>query len=63
MYCYKNASFPDSFPFCRKMESEIIRMLCNLYHGSANSSGTLTTSGTESIFLACLGNTTKKKMN
>lgn len=55
LYGFTNASFPEVFPSCRKMEAEVIRMLCSLFHGSAKSCGVLTTSGTESIILACLG--------
>ncbi|KAI6187078.1 hypothetical protein M3Y98_00203200 [Aphelenchoides besseyi] len=54
MYSHTNANFPDIYPGCRKMESEIIRMLCALFHGSARACGVVTTSGTESIILACI---------
>uniref|UniRef100_A0A915D1X6 sphinganine-1-phosphate aldolase n=1 Tax=Ditylenchus dipsaci TaxID=166011 RepID=A0A915D1X6_9BILA len=54
LYSFTNTSFPDIYPACRKMEAEIIRMLCSLYHGGARSCGALTTSGSESIILACL---------
>ncbi|KAI1710534.1 pyridoxal-dependent decarboxylase conserved domain-containing protein [Ditylenchus destructor] len=54
LYGFTNASYPDVFPGCRKMEAEVIRMLCSLYHGGGRSCGAVTTSGTESIILACL---------
>ncbi|KAI6234562.1 Sphingosine-1-phosphate lyase 1 [Aphelenchoides fujianensis] len=54
LYSHTNANFVDIYPACRKMESEIIRMLCSLYHGGPRSCGTVTTSGTESIILACI---------
>lgn len=55
LYSHTNANFPDVFPACRKMEAEIIRMLCSLYHGPPRSCGTVSTSATESIILACNG--------
>jgi sphinganine-1-phosphate aldolase len=36
------------------MEAELIRMVCNLYSGDAESCGIATSGGTESIILACL---------
>lgn len=50
---YTNPLHPDLFPGLRKMEAEIIRMVCTLFKGSAESCGSVTTGGTESIFLAC----------
>ncbi|CAG0893097.1 unnamed protein product [Darwinula stevensoni] len=44
----------DIFPGCRKMEAEIVRMVCNIFHGGKNSCGVLTSGGTESLILACL---------
>uniref|UniRef100_A0A7E4WBK1 sphinganine-1-phosphate aldolase n=1 Tax=Panagrellus redivivus TaxID=6233 RepID=A0A7E4WBK1_PANRE len=52
LFAYSNANFPDVFPACRKMEAEIVRMLCSLYHGGVKSTGAFTTSTTESIVLA-----------
>ncbi|KAH7695822.1 Pyridoxal-dependent decarboxylase conserved domain containing protein, partial [Aphelenchoides avenae] len=54
LYLFSNASFPEAFPACRKMEAEVIRMLCSLHHGGSKSCGVLTTSGSEAIVLACL---------
>lgn len=54
LFSYSNANFPDIYPACRKMEAEIIRMLCSLYHGGIRSCGTVTTSASESAILACL---------
>ncbi|CAD5219794.1 unnamed protein product [Bursaphelenchus okinawaensis] len=54
MFAYTNANFPDIYPACRKMEAEIIRMLCALYHGGTRSSGSLATSTSETAILACL---------
>lgn len=53
IYCYTNAQFPDVYPACRKMEAEIIRMLCSLFHGGVKSCGAFTPSSAESILLAC----------
>lgn len=36
-----------------KMEAEVVRILCTLFHGDRNSCGTMTTGGTESIMMAC----------
>ncbi|KAK6746508.1 hypothetical protein RB195_000026 [Necator americanus] len=53
-YAYSNPLHPDVFPGARKMEAETIRMVLNLYNAPPESSGSLTTGGTESIILACL---------
>jgi len=52
-YSHSNANFVDIYPGCRKMEAECVRMLCALYHGSVRACGTITTSATESVILAC----------
>lgn len=49
---WTNPLHPDVFPGINKMEAEIVRMVCNLFHGDSDSCGTLTTGGTESIILA-----------
>lgn len=49
---YTNPLHPEVFPGINKMEAEIVRWVCNLYHGDKNSCGTLTSGGTESIILA-----------
>uniref|UniRef100_A0A0M3IFL5 sphinganine-1-phosphate aldolase n=1 Tax=Ascaris lumbricoides TaxID=6252 RepID=A0A0M3IFL5_ASCLU len=54
MFAYSNPLHPDLFPGCRKMEAEIVRIVCSLLHGGAPSCGTVTSGGTESIILACL---------
>ncbi|KIH47011.1 pyridoxal-dependent decarboxylase domain protein [Ancylostoma duodenale] len=53
-YAYSNPLHPDVFPGARKMEAETIRMVLNLYNAPPESSGSLTTGGTESIIMACL---------
>ncbi|XP_044259520.1 sphingosine-1-phosphate lyase [Tribolium madens] len=50
---YTNPLHPDLFPGLCKMEAEVIRMSCNLFHGDENSCGIVTTGGTESIVMAC----------
>uniref|UniRef100_T1J300 Sphingosine-1-phosphate lyase 1 n=1 Tax=Strigamia maritima TaxID=126957 RepID=T1J300_STRMM len=53
MCAYTNPLHPDVFPGVRKMEAEVVRMTCNLFHGDSNSCGVMTCGGTESIILAC----------
>jgi len=50
---WTNPLHPDAFPGIRKMEAEIVRMCCDLFHGDAWSCGCVTSGGTESIILAC----------
>jgi len=50
---WTNPLHADAFPGLRKMEAEIVRMACTLFHGSDKSCGVVTTGGTESIILAC----------
>ena len=49
---YTNPLHPDVFPGIRVMEAEIIRMVSSLFH-APRSVGTVTSGGTESIFLVC----------
>ncbi|XP_046811332.1 sphingosine-1-phosphate lyase [Lucilia cuprina] len=50
---YTNPLHPDIFPGVCKMEAEVVRMACTLFHGDAKTCGTMTTGGTESIVMAC----------
>ncbi|XP_078053141.1 sphingosine-1-phosphate lyase [Augochlora pura] len=50
---YTNPLHPEVFPGVCKMEAEVVRMVCHLFHGDEDSCGTMTTGGTESILLAC----------
>ncbi|XP_043282236.1 sphingosine-1-phosphate lyase [Venturia canescens] len=50
---YTNPLHPDVFPGVCKMEAEVVRICCRLFHGDDNTCGTMTTGGTESILLAC----------
>lgn len=49
---YTNPLHPDIFPGINKMEAEVVRMACTLFNGNADSCGTMTTGGTESILMA-----------
>ncbi|KAH0560657.1 sphingosine-1-phosphate lyase [Cotesia glomerata] len=50
---YTNPLHPDVFPGVCKMEAEVVRISCRLFHGNDKSCGTMTSGGTESIILAC----------
>ncbi|XP_047458206.1 sphingosine-1-phosphate lyase 1 isoform X1 [Mugil cephalus] len=52
-FAWSNPLHPDIFPGVRKMEAEVVRMACSLFHGGPNSCGTVTSGGTESILMAC----------
>ena len=43
---------PFAFQSAQQMEKEVIRMTANLLHGSTSAVGTMTSGGTESIFLS-----------
>lgn len=46
---YTNPLHPDVFPGVCKMEAEVVRMTCNLFHGDHETCGTV--SSTFIIFL------------
>ncbi|KAH6945798.1 hypothetical protein HPB50_009984 [Hyalomma asiaticum] len=48
-----NPLHSDVFVGVRKMESEVIRWCCKLFHGGPDSCGSMTSGGTESLILAC----------
>ncbi|XP_032087986.1 sphingosine-1-phosphate lyase 1 [Thamnophis elegans] len=52
-FAWTNPLHPDVFPGVRKMEAEVVRMACTLFHGGPKSCGTMTSGGTESILMAC----------
>nr|XP_046209538.1 sphingosine-1-phosphate lyase 1-like isoform X1 [Oncorhynchus gorbuscha] len=52
-FAWSNPLHPDIFPGVRKMEAEVVRMTCTLFHGGPNTCGTVTSGGTESILMAC----------
>ncbi|CAG7833573.1 unnamed protein product [Allacma fusca] len=49
---WTNPLHPDVFPGVCKMEAEIVRIAAELFHGSDDACGTVTSGGTESIILA-----------
>lgn len=53
-YTFANPLHPDVFPSVRQMESELVQITINLYHGSSQVCGLLTSGGTESLLLAVL---------
>ncbi|KAG7229951.1 hypothetical protein INR49_009671 [Caranx melampygus] len=52
-FAWSNPLHPDIFPGVRKMEAEVVRMACTLFHGGPGSCGAVTSGGTESILMAC----------
>ncbi|SEU14232.1 pyridoxal phosphate-dependent decarboxylase family protein [Stigmatella erecta] len=48
----ENGLSPLAFPSLRRMESEVVSMAAELFHGDADVAGTMTTGGTESILMA-----------
>lgn len=53
-YSVANQLHPDVFPAVRKMESEIVEMVLNLYNAPKGACGTTASGGTESLLLTCL---------
>ena len=47
-----NALNPAVFPSLKQMENEVVSMAASLLHGDENVSGSMTSGGTESIFMA-----------
>ena len=54
MFAWANPLHPDVFPDVRKMEAEVVRMCCTMFHGDSVTCGAVTSGGTESIMLAML---------
>ena len=52
LYLYENALNPFRFPSLRQLEVDVVSMTCGLLHGPEDSSGAMTSGGTESIILA-----------
>ncbi|ADO69940.1 pyridoxal phosphate-dependent decarboxylase family protein [Stigmatella aurantiaca] len=48
----ENGLSPLAFPSLRRMESDVISMAAELFHGNEDVAGTMTTGGTESIMMA-----------
>ncbi|XP_013384760.2 sphingosine-1-phosphate lyase 1 isoform X2 [Lingula anatina] len=53
IFAWSNPLHSDVFPDVRKMEAEVVRMCCNMFHGGPDSCGNMTSGGTESILMAC----------
>ncbi|WKY11087.1 hypothetical protein Q1695_002990 [Nippostrongylus brasiliensis] len=62
-FAWSNPLWPKLFPGVRKMEAEVVRMCCTLFHGDSNSCGTMSTGGTISILLACLAHRNRALKN
>ncbi|XP_068927209.1 sphingosine-1-phosphate lyase 1 isoform X1 [Petaurus breviceps papuanus] len=52
-FAWSNPLHPDVFPGVRKMEAEVVRIVCTLFNGGPESCGCVTSGGTESILMAC----------
>ncbi|XP_020850191.1 sphingosine-1-phosphate lyase 1 isoform X1 [Phascolarctos cinereus] len=52
-FAWSNPLHPEVFPGVRKMEAEIVRIVCTLFNGGPESCGCMTSGGTESILMAC----------
>ncbi len=52
MFFSENALNPTAFPSLRQMETETTQMVATLLHGDADTAGSLTSGGTESILMA-----------
>lgn len=52
IYCWSNPLHVDMFKSIRKMEAEMVRQVINMYEGDKQVVGTVSSGGTESIFLA-----------
>lgn len=51
-YFSENALNPSAFPSLRKMEQEVVQMCLDLFNGSEEGVGSMTSGGTESILMA-----------
>ncbi|WP_299617132.1 aminotransferase class V-fold PLP-dependent enzyme [Pelagibius sp.] len=52
MFMSENALGPAAFPSLKRMESEVVEMSLDLLHAPEGAAGSMTSGGTESIFLA-----------
>ncbi len=52
LFFSENALNPTAFPSLKQMEVEVVSMVADLFHGQEDTSGTMTSGGTESILLA-----------
>ncbi|CAD6192780.1 unnamed protein product [Caenorhabditis auriculariae] len=54
LFSHSDPHRSDAFPGVRKMEAEILRMTCAMFHGGKDSCGVVAGGGTEALLLACL---------
>ena len=54
LFTFANPLHADLFPAIRQMESELVQVTINLFHGNEEACGVLTSGGTESLLLAVL---------
>ena len=54
MFFSENALNPTAFPSLRRFESEVVAMTAGLLHGDAQTSGNMTSGGTESLLMTML---------
>jgi sphinganine-1-phosphate aldolase len=52
MFMAENGLSPMAFPSLRQMENEVVAMTANMLHGGEAAAGSMTSGGTESIFMA-----------
>jgi glutamate/tyrosine decarboxylase-like PLP-dependent enzyme len=52
MFMAENGLSPMAFPSLRNMENEVVAMTANMLHGGDAAAGSMTSGGTESIFMA-----------
>jgi len=52
MFMAENGLSPMAFPSLRDMENEVVAMTANMLHGGDSAAGSMTSGGTESIFMA-----------
>ncbi|MDH3654054.1 MAG: aspartate aminotransferase family protein [Myxococcales bacterium] len=52
MFMAENGLSPIAFPSLRDMENEVVAMTANMLHGGDSAAGSMTSGGTESIFMA-----------
>lgn len=53
-FMLSNPLHPDVFQGARRMDAELVKMVCNMFNAPPAGCGTTTSGGTESILLACL---------
>ncbi|CAB3405855.1 unnamed protein product [Caenorhabditis bovis] len=54
LFSHSDPHRSDAFPGVRKMEAEILKMCCAMFHGGKESCGVVAGGGTEALLLACL---------